>query len=845
MYDHQHHHLNEKDESSSSSSSLLLPIESLDANLSIEDAKLYLQNLITRDQEIESELKQYIQMKDDIESQMESFDLEIPEYLQLSLKKSNELTDRISATCELAETLSSKVKKVDHVRDRIKETLKKVDDIVDLKNCIEGVQMSLSREDYETASFHIHRYLNIDKSVLDEASSEKLSSAEKKLLTMIEDRYNEALGAANQEGVLRFCKLYVPLEKANVGVDKYCNYLKSHSARLENIISHYQSYIANPKTIKPISAVAAITKVFEHYASLIEDNLDLIKSEFGLHFAPLFILTMSQQCDQYSTKVYDSFNDQFQILKNVDQILLYKQQLERSTGSYQQQQEKIDPRSFAQALDETVMISKATKFYEKYLIKKENSIKDEIKQELVKLNNIVNNNNSNIKNNNEDNSDDNNNNNSDTTTSTSTTTTTIDPKESLKQYNNLTKINLKSTMYSSTTKQKMNQLLGNYILLEEYFMVESVNKAITMENQQQQQQQTSGSGGISISTSNISSSSSNNTTGTSENMMVDFIFFVLQKSLQRSLESQQIQTLNIIINRLCRILVQNKENLQRTFREQIIKAASKSNIDYHQPMLTLNNIETSSEYIIRLKKELDTKSEKIFNLNPKQQQQQQQQQQSPQQQQTQHIQQQSEEKDQINLLSTELSNCSKSYSKLLQEEIDSFFKSIQPRLKNVLFQFTNISYEINQTEYDNNDINDPFALQFTMDISVFLKPFKEHLSQTNYDLVVHHTIHFLLKKIEASLFAKHFTLLGGLQFGKDLRTISNFFAKICQSSIRDKFYKLNQMSSFLILENMAQVLEFWQENCQNSTWKLSSQEVKKLLTLRLDFNQDQISKLKI
>ncbi|KAF2076345.1 hypothetical protein CYY_002351 [Polysphondylium violaceum] len=823
--------MNETSSSAGAGESSLLPIESLDANLSIEDAKLYLQSLISRDKEIENELKQYIQMKDDIESQMEIFDLEIPEYLQLSLKKSNELTERISATCELAETLSSKVKKVDHVRDRIKETLKKVDDIVDLKNCIEGVQMAISREEYETASFHIHRYLNIDKSVLDEASSEKLSSAEKKLLTMIEDRYNEALGAGNQEGVLRFCKLYVPLEKADIGVDKYCNYLKSHSTRLENIISHYQSYIANPKTIKPISAVASITKVFEHYASQIEDHLDLIKTEFGLHFAPHFILSMSQQCDTYATKVYDSFNEQFQIQKNVDQVLLYKQQLERSGGYQQQHQEKIDPRSFAQALDETVMISKATKFYEKYLLKKENAIKEEIKQELVRLNNIVVNNSNKINSNGEDSNNSNNNNQDNlSSSSTTTTTTTIDP---LKIYNNLTKINLKQSMYSSTTKQKMNQLLGNYILLEEYFMVESVNKAIQMENQPSISNTTPLSSSSTTTTTNPQNTTANSSTS-DNNMMVDFIFFVLQKSLQRSLESQQIQTLNIIINRLCRILVQNKENLQRTFREQIIRSNSKSNIDYHQPMITLNNIETSSEYILRLKKELDTKSEKIFNLNPKQQQQQQQQQQ-----------QHNEEKDQINLLSTELANCSKSYTKLLQEEIDSFFKSIQPRLKNVLFQFTNVSYEINQVEYDNNDINDPFAHQFTMDISVFLKPFKEHLSQTNYDLVVHHTLHFLLKKIEAALFQKHFTLLGGLQFGKDLRTISNFSTKICQSSTRDKFYKLNQMSSFLILENLAQVQEFWQENSQNSTWKLSSQEVKKLLALRLDFNQDKISKLNI
>ncbi|KAM9991593.1 hypothetical protein ACTFIZ_005004 [Dictyostelium cf. discoideum] len=888
----------------------IVDFNNLDNNLSIDDAKKYLQNLISRDKAIEINLKQYIKLKDDLEIQMESFDNEIPEYLTLSLKKSNELNYRISSTCQLAENLSSKVKKLDNIRERIKDTLKKVDDIIDLKNCIEGVQISIEKEDYEGAAFHINRYLSIDKSVLEDNSSEKLSIAEKKLLSMIESKYQQSLQDNDQKQVLRFCILYVPLEKPLEGIDKYCNFLKNQSKKLDAMITHYRNYIQSPKTIKPISAVSVITKIFEHFAAIIEDDLPIIKSEFGVLHCAHFILNITQQCDYYSSKVYDSFNDQFQTNKNVNDILVYKQQLEKSQQSIQDNggggsgkvSEKIDPRNFAQFLDETSMISKATKFYEKYLIRKEHLIKSDIyqyyskleKEKIEKLNSIkslivINSRNQQLQ--------------------------QQPPQQQLQQQqqyqqqlqtqenkeNELLKKliqekdkQMKQTIYSNVTKQKMNQLLGNYILLEEYFMVESVNKAIQMDslqsldfenntnnsNSNSSSSSSSSSGIVSGSSNTLSSSNSQQSQQSqqsTDNTMIDFIFFVLQKSLQRAIDSHSIQTLNVICNRLCRILSQTRDNLKRIFREYIIRSSSKSVMDYQSSLQVLNNLETSSEYIIRLKKEFDSKSLKIYpiykdekskdseslssssssSIEQQEQQQKEQQQEQQKQNEIEDIiiirnllnlelkKKQENDRDQVNILSNEFLNCSKSFSKILQEEIESLFKSVQPRLKNVLNQFTLVNYEINQLEYDNNDINDPFVLQFTMEISHFFKPFQEHLSITNYDYLVHQTIQFILKKIEGiTIQQKKFTLLGGLQFGKDLRAISTYFTKISQSTIRDKFSKLNQISSFLILESLSEVDDHWNENRNSPTWKLSSSEVQKILMTRIDFNHDQILKLK-
>ncbi len=86
--------------------------------------------------------------------------------------------------------------------------MKKVADIIDLKNCIEGVQKAMESEDYEAAAAHIQRYLNIDESVLDSASSSQLKESQQKLKDIVQRKLEDAMKANNEKDIMRFCCLY-------------------------------------------------------------------------------------------------------------------------------------------------------------------------------------------------------------------------------------------------------------------------------------------------------------------------------------------------------------------------------------------------------------------------------------------------------------------------------------------------------------------------------------------------------------------------------------------------------------------------------------------------------------
>lgn len=67
-------------------------------------------------------------------------------------KEARELHTNISRTCLLADSVSKKVRDLDTTRERVRTTMRKVEDIVDVRNCIDGVGKALAQERYEEAA---------------------------------------------------------------------------------------------------------------------------------------------------------------------------------------------------------------------------------------------------------------------------------------------------------------------------------------------------------------------------------------------------------------------------------------------------------------------------------------------------------------------------------------------------------------------------------------------------------------------------------------------------------------------------------------------------------------------
>ncbi|KAM7284783.1 hypothetical protein ISCGN_001877 [Ixodes scapularis] len=122
---------------------------------------------------------------------------------------------------------------------------------------------------------------------------------------------------------------------------------------------------------------------------------------------------------------------------------------------------------------------------------------------------------------------------------------------------------------------------------------------------------------------------------------------------------------------------------------------------------------------------------------------------------------------------------------------------------------------------------------------------KDDLIPANYDSLVNLTAAETTFQLEKTIFKSSFNRLGGLQFDKELRYLISYMTSVTTWSIRDKFSRVSQISTLLNMEMVSEILDIWGTNAGPMTWRLTPAEVRQVLSLRNDFRQEDIRRLKL
>eukprot|EP00002_Diphylleia_rotans_P027711 TRINITY_DN5566_c0_g1_i3.p1 TRINITY_DN5566_c0_g1~~TRINITY_DN5566_c0_g1_i3.p1 ORF type:complete len:100 (-),score=17.87 TRINITY_DN5566_c0_g1_i3:103-402(-) len=99
--------------------------------------------------------------------------------------------------------------------------------------------------------------------------------------------------------------------------------------------------------------------------------------------------------------------------------------------------------------------------------------------------------------------------------------------------------------------------------------------------------------------------------------------------------------------------------------------------------------------------------------------------------------------------------------------------------------------------------------------------------------------------MEQMILTKRFNQLGALHLERDVRVLLSHFSGISVRMVRDKFTRLNQMVIILNLEKVSAISEIWGDQSEFLTWRLTPEEVRKVLKLRVEFRQEAIAQLRL
>lgn len=168
------------------------------------------------------------------------------------------------------------------------------------------------------------------------------------------------------------------------------------------------------------------------------------------------------------------------------------------------------------------------------------------------------------------------------------------------------------------------------------------------------------------------------------------------------------------------------------------------------------------------------------------------------------------------------------------------------------------SYVVTEAQYSLDSGATPsFSREVAQEIEtkVLSNSLEKRLTEKNWDALVRQVAEWFAHKIESLVFLppatspatpKPFNAFGGLRADRDVRAISAYFSgKSRRSTVRDVFGRLSQLAMVVNLERPAEVYDIWGPNAGGMTWRLSSTEVRRTLSLRNDFSQDAIRSLKL
>ncbi|XP_061737437.1 conserved oligomeric Golgi complex subunit 4 [Nerophis ophidion] len=753
-------------------------MDSIAALTELEDLEKVYQQLCVEEEAVEAELDQLVGQEGTIHTKMLALQRMGPN-LQLIGGDASQLSGMITFTCSLAENVSRKVRQLDLAKTRLYNVIQRADDILDLKFCTDGVQTALHNEDYEQAAAHIHRYLSLDQSVIElsrqgeessavDASLLLLQEAEQKLKVIVAKKLDEAVAAVDLPQVERFFKIFPLLGLHQQGLARFGQYLCSQLASKadENLLLATGGDLNDKRA--PLVFADTLTLLLEGIARVVETHQPIVETYYGPGHLYTLITHLQQECDQQAQKIVDKFIQQ-RGYRNKFQVV-------QSSMMKSMPGERIEPRELDPVLAEVTLMNARAELYLRFLRRRmlaDFEVGD---------------------------------------------AQSVTPEHQR---------NVETLLKHCVLSRNMQELIGYYVPMEEYYMRESVNKAVTMDTYEKGQ---------------LTSS------------MVDDCFYIVKKCISRALSSSSIDCLCAMINHANSVLESDfREVLYNKLRQgfpattlQDIQRGVSSAVSLMQSSLqqgkfntefniestenakaaflvTLNNAEVCSENVSTLKRNLENDCSKLFSQGPG-----------------------SGDQAKIESCLSDLVNTSTKFKDLLQEGLTELnTTAIKPQVKPWISCFLSISHNIEEEEFNDYEANDPWVQQLIVNLEQLMAEFKTALSPVIYDTLTSLMTSLISIEMEKTALKCSFSRLGGLQFDKELRSLVAYLTTVTTWTIRDKFARLTQMATILNLERVTEILDYWGPNSGPLTWRLTPAEVRQVLALRVDFRSEDIKRLRL
>eukprot|EP01025_Chloroclados_australasicus_P002966 TRINITY_DN1067_c2_g1_i1.p1 TRINITY_DN1067_c2_g1~~TRINITY_DN1067_c2_g1_i1.p1 ORF type:complete len:753 (-),score=108.49 TRINITY_DN1067_c2_g1_i1:482-2740(-) len=346
---------------------------------------------------------------------------------------------------------------------------------------------------------------------------------------------------------------------------------------------------------------------------------------------------------------------------------------------------------------------------------------------------------------------------------------------------------------------KVRECVGYYLGMEEFYLDESVRKAISINE---------------VVEESLTSS------------MVEDTFYILKMTGMRTLAVQDVQCAAAVITQLNNVLantyMQALVNGLQQAPQQFIAALNRTGEQEKAPMqavIAVNNCDVSKEYVEKLSKELQNGAAQVFSS--------------------------AGDIDRVGTLIEDLSKTASDIGRVLAQSLDTIVNEILSKLREGAESLQSTDYVVKDEEYQDVEGQSTWVELVCSELQFVYEWLNSNMSQNALELLVTIMIAKIAQRAEAVLKQKKFNQLGGLQLERDVRALVGVGGNLVSGGVRDRLSRLNQMATVLCLESPEEFLDYWGDNSGVMQWNFSKEEIKIVMRMRIDFTEKQIQAVQL
>ncbi|KAK3394418.1 COG4 transport protein-domain-containing protein [Podospora didyma] len=245
----------------------------------------------------------------------------------------------LAGASETAAHLSSRVRTLDLEKQRVEDTLRVVEQVVELKACVAGVVGSMGApQDWEAAAGYIARAAKVPDEIVRGGFAAAvvptvevpdppwvtLETSRESLCGLFLREFEKAAAESDWARVTRFFKLFPLIGRGDVGLEVYGHYVCQGVAETARaVLKEGASTVGGQGRKDGFFYANALTRLFKHIADIVDGHGGLVERYYGAGKMIKVIERLQVEADVQGGIILDSWTDERAVDRRLTDVRSY------------------------------------------------------------------------------------------------------------------------------------------------------------------------------------------------------------------------------------------------------------------------------------------------------------------------------------------------------------------------------------------------------------------------------------------------------------------------------------------------------------------------------------------